>query len=202
MNMIKQVIILSVFFSVFMAVNVVAVERLNTFREKNKKITVILDELDYFAHSPDAPIGSGEAVLGADDTATDSAIPKDPRIAYLKAFFREYNSVLYDHAPFIVEMADKYQIDYRLVPAIAMQESNLCRVIPNNSHNCWGWGIYGSTVTRFASYPEAIETVTRGLKLNYVDQGLTTPEQIMKKYTPSSNGSWARSVNFFWKEIE
>lgn len=200
--MIKQVVILSVFFTVFMAVNVVAVEHLNTLREKNKNITVILDELDYYAHSPDSTVGSAEAVLGADDSATDSAIPKDPRIAYLKAFFRDYNSVLYDHAPFIVQMADKYQIDYRLVPAIAMQESNLCRVIPHGSHNCWGWGIYGNTVTRFESYPEAIETVTRGLKTGYVDQGLTTPEQIMQKYTPSSNGSWARSVNFFQKEIE
>ena len=98
-------------------------------------------------------------------------------------------------------MADKYEIDYRLVPAIAMQESNLCKVIPHNSYNCWGWGIYGNTVTRFSSYEESIETVSRGLKKYYVDQGLKTPDQIMKKYNPSSNGSWAFGVNFFFKAI-
>ena len=36
--------------------------------------------------------------------------------------------------------------DYRLLPAIAMQESTLCRSIPVDSHNCWGWGIYGDKV--------------------------------------------------------
>lgn len=202
-DMLKQIVILSLFFTVFMSVNVFAVERLNTLNQKNKKIHVILDELDLYAQAPPGQTdGTGSAVLGesTDGEATDT--PKDPRIAYLKAFFRDYNSVLYDHAEFIVATADTYQIDYRLVPAIAMQESNLCRVIPHGSHNCWGWGIYGNTVTRFSSYPEAIETVSRGLKKYYVDQGLVTPEQIMQKYTPSSNGSWARGVNYFFGKIE
>lgn len=126
----------------------------------------------------------------------------DGRVANLKRFFRKYNSPLYDHAEFIVNTADKYKFDYRLLPAIAMQESGLCRVIPNDSHNCWGWGIYGSTVTRFDSYPDAVETVSKGIKTHYIDKGLTTTEQIMAKYTPSSNGSWARGVNQFIQALE
>lgn len=126
----------------------------------------------------------------------------DPRVANLKRFFRKYNSPLYDSADVVVNTADKYDFDYRLLPAIAMQESGLCRVIPNDSHNCWGWGIYGTTVTRFESYPVAIETVSKGIKLNYIDKGLKTPEQIMAKYTPSSNGSWARGVNQFIRALE
>lgn len=126
----------------------------------------------------------------------------DLRIVNLKRFFRKYNSTLYDHAEIIVKTADKYDFDYRLLPAIAMQESGLCRVIPNDSHNCWGWGIYGSKVTRFDSYPDAIETVSKGIKKYYIDKGLTTPEQIMAKYTPSSNGSWANGVNTFIQALE
>lgn len=126
----------------------------------------------------------------------------DSRVANLKRFFRKYNSPLYDHAEFIVNASDKYQFDYRLLPAIAMQESGVCRVIPNDSHNCWGWGIYGTTVTRFDSYPLAIEAVSKGLKTGYIDKGLTTPEQIMAKYTPSSNGSWAHGVNTFIRALE
>jgi len=127
---------------------------------------------------------------------------QDIRIANLKYFFRRYESVLYDKAEYIVKMADQYKLDYRLIPAIAMQESGLCKNIYEGSHNCWGWGIYGDTVTRFDSYEEAIETISRGLKKNYIDKGLTTPEDIMRKYTPPSTGSWAFGVNFFLKIIE
>ncbi len=126
----------------------------------------------------------------------------DARVANLKRFFRKYNSPLYDDAEFIVNMADKYEFDYRLLPAIAMQESGLCRVIPNDSHNCWGWGIYGSTITRFDTYQDAIRAVSKGIKSGYIDKGLTTTEQIMAKYTPSSNGSWAHGVNTFIRALE
>jgi hypothetical protein len=127
---------------------------------------------------------------------------EDIRVANLKYFFRRYESVLYDKSEFIVKMADQYKLDYRLIPAIAMQESGLCKNIYEGSHNCWGWGIYGNKVTRFDSYEEAIETISRGLKKNYIDKGLTTPEDIMRKYTPPSTGSWAFGVNFFLKIIE
>ncbi len=126
----------------------------------------------------------------------------DGRSANLKAFFRKHNSSLYDFADKIVEVSDKYQFDYRLLPAIAMQESNLCRVIPDNSFNCWGWGIYGTTVTRFDSYNEAIETVGKGIREHYIDKGLVTASAIMSKYTPSSQGSWQYGVNSFMKALE
>jgi hypothetical protein len=102
----------------------------------------------------------------------------------------------------VVEQADKYGLDFRLIPSIAMQESNLCQKIIADSHNCWGFGIYGKKVTKFQSYPEAIETVTRTLAQNYVAGGLNTPETIMKKYTPSNNGSWANGVNYFMDRLQ
>lgn len=126
----------------------------------------------------------------------------DIRVANLKYFFRKYDSVLYDQSDYIVRIADQYKLDYRLLPAIAMQESGLCKHIYKDSHNCWGWGIYGNKITRFDSYEEAIETISRGIKKNYIDKGLTTPESIMRKYTPPSDGSWAFGVNTFLKMIE
>ena len=51
----------------------------------------------------------------------------DSRVANLKGFFRKYNSPLYDSAETIVKVSDQYAFDYRLLPAIAMQESNLCK---------------------------------------------------------------------------
>ena len=127
---------------------------------------------------------------------------KDARIEIVRQFFENYKSPLAPFAKNIVQDADKYGLDYKLLPAIAMQESNLCQKIIVDSYNCWGFGIYGKKITRFESYPEAIDTVTRALVKNYVTRGLTTPSEIMKKYTPSSNGSWAYGVSYFMSLLQ
>jgi len=143
-----------------------------------------------------AALPSAENVLG------DSIISKDARVEMVRQFFAKYESPLEPFASNIVENADRYGLDYRLLPAIAMQESNLCQKIIVDSYNCWGFGIYGKKVTRFESYPEAIDTVTKTLANNYIAGGLNTPEEIMKKYTPSNNGSWAYSVNYFMNLLQ
>lgn len=122
---------------------------------------------------------------------------KDARPGILRQYLSYYNSPLTSYADKIVQLADQYGIDYRFIPAIAQQESNLCRIIPPESYNCWGWGITSVSSLGFDSYEDGIETVTKGLKKNYIDEGLVTPDQIMTKYTPSSNGSWANGVNEF-----
>jgi hypothetical protein len=105
----------------------------------------------------------------------------------------------------MVEISDKYDLDFRLLPAIAMVESGGGRAIPEESYNAWGWGIYGDQVMRFESWPEAIETVASGLKINYIDLGLDTPEKIMPKYAPPSvekGGPWAKAVSSYLAQME
>lgn len=126
----------------------------------------------------------------------------DARPVVVKNYLLKYGSPLEPFARQEVEISDKYGLDWRLLVAIAQQESNLCKKIPVNSHNCWGFGIYGNLVTRFDSYVIAMETVAKTLKKNYIDRGLTTPETIMAKYTPPSKGSWAKGVNQFLAELE
>lgn len=122
---------------------------------------------------------------------------QDAKVELIRQFFARYNSPLELYAQDTVDAANAYNIDFRLIPAIAMQESNLCKKEPKDSFNCWGFGIYGNKTTRFENYKEAIYTVTKTLSEHYKDNGLETPEEIMRKYTPSNNGSWAYSVNFF-----
>lgn len=119
----------------------------------------------------------------------------------IRQFLAKYNSPLLPYAENIVKAADTYKLDFRLLPAIAMQESNLCLKIPENSYNCWGYGIYGGKITKFTDYPEAINTVSKALSQHYKNQGLKSPEEIMTKWTPSSNGSWANGVNYFMQEL-
>nr|MBI5455366.1 glucosaminidase domain-containing protein [Candidatus Levybacteria bacterium] len=126
---------------------------------------------------------------------------EDMRIKIVRDFFKKYKSTLTPYADDVIEAADKYEIDYRLIPAIAMQESNLCKKIIKDSYNCWGFGIYGKKVTRFENYNQAINIVSKTLAMQYKSKGLETPEQIMTKYTPGSNGSWANGVNHFMDQL-
>lgn len=142
------------------------------------------------------------ALPRASGTLKMSVTSEDMRITVVRDFFKQYKSVLTPYARDVITAADKYDIDYRLIPAIAMQESNLCKKIIKGSYNCWGFGIYGKKVTRFDNYHQAINTVTKTLAIQYKAKGLETPEQIMSKYTPSSNGSWANSVNHFMNKLD
>ncbi len=128
----------------------------------------------------------------------------DARIPLVQNFLERHQSPLVDEDNFastLIEIADRNGIDFRLLAAIAMQESNLCKVIPPDSYNCLGLGVHAKGTWGFNSYEENFEAAARILKKNYIDQGLTTPEQIMTKYTPSSNGSWAESVNQWMAEM-
>ncbi|MBI3984654.1 MAG: hypothetical protein HY344_01750 [Candidatus Levybacteria bacterium] len=125
----------------------------------------------------------------------------DARVEAVEDFLSYYKSVLTPFADEIVATADKYDLDYRLIPAIAMQESTLCKKAPKDSHNCWGYGIYGGKVTRFDNYNDAIETVTKGLATKYKAIGLETPEEIMSKYNPVSKGTWAEGVSGYMARL-
>lgn len=144
-----------------------------------------------YAAVPD-PIGkvAGEAVVG------------DARVEIIRQYMEKYESPLTPYAEQIVQAAEENGIDFRLLVAIAQQESNVCKKIPDSSYNCWGWGIHSKGTLRFHNYPEAIDTVSKGLKEEYVDKGYTTPEEIMKKYTPSSPGTWAAGVTQFLEDME
>lgn len=143
-----------------------------------------------------AALPTSQNTLAAEITEADGRAEK------IRQFLHRYGSPLEPYAGDIVAAADQYGLDHRLIPAIAMQESNLCKRIPHGSNNCWGFGIYGKQVRRFADYKEGIYTVTETLATKYKGRGLVTPNQIMTMYTPSSNGSWARSVNHFMAELE
>lgn len=128
--------------------------------------------------------------------------PEDARVEMVRQFFAKYHSPLEPYAQDVVLAADMYDLDFRLIPAIAMQESNLCKNEPEGSYNCWGFGIYDKQVKRFDDYHQAINAVTKTLAHEYKNKGLDTPDEIMTKYTPQSNGSWAFAVNHFMDQLQ
>lgn len=164
---------------------------LNSYNQKSSPYTYTYRQTVAYAALP-----SNQSVITGNVIEEQNA--KAERV---RQFLARYNSPLEPHAVDIVNAAEEFGLDYRLIPAIAMQESTLCKKIPLGSNNCWGFGIYGGKVTRFSNYQEGIYTVTKALATRYKSRGLITPEQIMSMYTPSSNGSWAYNVNNFMAQI-
>lgn len=132
----------------------------------------------------------------------DSVIGDDARPLIIERYLTKYKSPLLPYSRLIFDLSQTYGFDYYWIVAIAQQESNLCKKIPENSHNCWGYGIHKSGTLRFENYELALKSYAEYLKKQYFDKGLNTPELIMKKYCPSSNGSWAHGVQQFIDELE
>jgi len=132
-----------------------------------------------------------------------TVIAADARPVKLKNYLEFYRSPLLPYAQNLCEAADKYRLDYRLLVAIAQQESNLCKTSRPEWFNCWGWGIHSKGIKTYENYPQAIEDVANGLSKNYCDKGYCEdPCVMMKKYTPNSNGSWCFGIKKFLAEIE
>lgn len=106
----------------------------------------------------------------------------------IDAYFKARNMPLTGTGLTMVLEAEKNDIDWRLLPAIAVREStggkNACNKVKNNS---FGWG---SCKIGFESNAQAIETVARNLGGNnpktahHYDEKST--KQILRTYNPPS----------------
>lgn len=126
----------------------------------------------------------------------------DARPIIIQKYLQKHQSPLSPYANQLFQASEKYGVDYRLIVAIAQCESNLCKKAPPGSYNCWG---FENGETHFLSWEQAFNQVAKTLREGYLDQGLTTPEQIMPKYAPPSvekGGPWAKCVNQFINELE
>jgi len=148
--------------------------------------------------------GKEGAVTSAEVKLLDAEIKKsrEERIEALEKFFTELKSPLKANSETFVDVADKYGMDYRLLPAISCMESTCGRFLIEGSYNPFGWGIYGRNAIYFKSYDEAIETVAKGIRDSYISKGLNTPEKIAPVYTPPNFVNWRNGVNYFISRID
>jgi len=126
----------------------------------------------------------------------------DARPVIIKQYLEKYHSPLSPYSEYIFSVSQKYNLDYRLVVAIAQQESNLGKKIPPGSYNAWGWGIHSEGTLGFSSWEEGIEIVARGLREDYLDKGFVSLEQISARYAPPSREAWAFGVGQFMMAME
>lgn len=122
----------------------------------------------------------------------------DPRVKKLEAFLQYYKSPLSGYSFYFVYCADKYGLDWKLLPAITGIESTFGKRIPGGSYNAYGWG---NGLMRFNSWEQSIDHVSQKLAEKYIAKGLDTPYKINPVYCPP-NPTWGRKVALFMEKIE
>lgn len=103
-----------------------------------------------------SPFTSDNGAIEVDMTSI-----KEERAAKLEKYFSDRSMPLSVNAMDFVETAEKYNLDWRLLPAIAIRESSGGKHDMNN--NPFGWG---SAKIKFNSYGESIDMVGKNLSGN------------------------------------
>lgn len=159
------------------------------------------------AHLPPVPLQISAYSYGTEQVLGASVVAGDARALLLSKFLERNDSPLTEYANYIVDRSDHYHIDFRLVPAIAMCESNAGKRMPTKaSHNAWGISVETGQLTgaNFPNWVYAIDWVSRYLKEKYFDRGITSLTDIGAIYAPPSvatGNSWAACVDLFMNEI-
>lgn len=113
----------------------------------------------------------------------------DNRADRLRRFLSLVGSPMAAEAGDLVKIADRYDLDWTFLPAIAGVESTYGRFVPAGSHNAFGWhngNFY------FNSWTAASEYVAKGIKEKWGYLGKTTPWKIGPYY--AENPNWAARV--------
>ena len=199
-NFWKKIILVGIFFVITPITLFTSAFTLITFSGKDESPKNVLAEktLEDSLSTPIFALSGNSENL----SVSGKVIAEDARVEIVRHYLEANESELLPYTEFLVAAADKYGLDYRLLPAIAQKESGLCRAIPEGSHNCWGWGIHSKGTLMFDNYEEAIETVSTGLRENYIEKGYITPEQIMKKYAHPDSTTWAEGVSSYMSQME
>jgi len=127
----------------------------------------------------------------------------DSRVVLIDQFLAKYNSPMVGLGREFISAAESNGLDWRLLPAIAFQESNLGKKIPRDSYNPFGWAIYEgkNSGAYFGSWTQAIDVVAARIRQNYSTAGLINPETIVLRYTSRQNPSWVFAVRAAMEEI-
>jgi hypothetical protein len=107
----------------------------------------------------------------------------DSRVEILQRFFGNADCPAEDLAGDFVDAADKYGLDWRLLPSISLIESTAGKTAPNN--NLFGWN---NGNTAFASLSDGIYHVAWRLARSrlYKDKSL---DEMLEMYNPISGYS-------------
>lgn len=155
------------------------------------------------AADPQRPAKQITAAAGTAQILGASVIAGDARALLLESFLEQHGSPMTPFADLIVKESDANGLDFRLVVAIAMCESNLGKRMPKKDEfNAWGIAVYTgeNNGKAFDSWPHAITWVSSYIKSKYHDRGITDLRDIGAIWAPPSvakDYSWTNCVENF-----
>lgn len=196
---IKKLVFLLLFFLVAPTTLTISLFTLVKVDQTKEFAVLAKQSANQLASQPSRLYAAIPEVLGEMSAAIQTG---DARPVIIEKYLEKHNSPLLPYADELLAASEKYNVDYRLIVAIAQCESNLCKKSPPDSFNCWG---FENGATKFLSWEQALDQVAKTLRERYLDEGLETPEEIMVRYAPPSvekGGPWAKCVQQFIEELE
>ncbi|PIS15900.1 hypothetical protein COT62_01180 [Candidatus Roizmanbacteria bacterium CG09_land_8_20_14_0_10_41_9] len=115
----------------------------------------------------------------------------------IKRVLEKYDSDMAEVTDSFINTAVTYDLDPYLLPSIAGLESFFGRFTMPGSYNPFGWG---RGLVPFENWEQAIETVGKGIRENYIDKGAQTIDEIGAIYCEGN--TWAGKVRFFMDEFK
>jgi hypothetical protein len=132
---------------------------------------------------------------------------EDPRVLAMSEFLGDYNSPMQPYARTLIDSADEYGLDWRLVAGISGVESAFGNITPDSTNNAWGWrGINKNADgwSIFDNWEVAIQHVTERLALGYGTD--LTPFDMEAAYCPpcarNPAHAWANGVTRYMNELQ
>jgi len=147
------------------------------------------------------------AAGGTSQVLSAHIVAADARVYLVTAFLQKHKSPMAPYANLIVSEADRFGLDFRLVPAIAMCESNAGKHMPKkNEFNFAGIAVYTgqNNGKAFDSWEHAIGWISEYIKTQYYDVELDELREMETKWAPPAveNGhSWSNCVESFQNDI-
>ncbi len=129
-------------------------------------------------------------------THAAAAAAKPPTAAELDAYLATKGSPMTGQGAAFVASGGQWQVDPRLVVAIAGAESSFGQ-ITCAPFNAWGWGCPNGPY-KFESWADGFDTVMQGLRTNYLSEGRTTVALIHQKYAPVGAANDPTGLNNHW----
>lgn len=121
----------------------------------------------------------------------------EQKVKNIERYMGARNAPLEHQAEYMVIMANKFGIDYRLVPAISIIESSGGEHLYRR-FNAWGWG--GAEGFAFENWEHSIYVVSRGMG-GYYSMGLDTPKKMAPRYNPHTPNEWGAKVKMVMERI-
>lgn len=140
------------------------------------------------------------------ESVSSTISTQDARANKIDGVFNRYDCPMTGYGQDFIDAADEYDIPWWIVASIGFHESTCGKKTPTNggeeTFNGWGWGVWGTNAYQFDSWEHGINTVTKYMATKFFDKGITNTCDIMKIYTPPSNGSWCKSVDYFGEKFQ